>query len=156
AARLLLAIADLNPPTLQLHTSTGSLTIVPGSTITVVAQADDETGVARVALSGQGAFTVADSKQVSPPSNSAQLAFQITVPSAVPDGAVLNLSAIATDIFGNVSAPATLALTVRTLIGVTLPPSLLINAGDAASIDVELASPAPANGVRVDLAIANA
>ena len=155
AARVLLPIADLNPPTLQLRTATGALEIVPGASVNVIAQADDETGVATVALGGQGAFTVSQAKQVSPVSTSAQLTFQIAVPAAAVEGSVLNLSATATDVFGNVSAPATLALTVRSISSVVLPPSLLIAAGDSAVIDVQLSGPAPAGGVRVNLATAN-
>ena len=155
AARVLLPIADLNPPTLQLHTPTGSLEIVPGSSVSVIAQADDETGVAAVALGGQGAFSVSQAKQVSPVSTSAQLTFQIPVPANAAEGSVLNLSATASDVFGNVSAPATLALTVRSVSSVVLPPSLLIAAGDSAGIDVQLSAPAPAGGLRVDLLSAN-
>ncbi|MCU1382031.1 MAG: LamG domain protein jellyroll fold domain protein [Acidobacteria bacterium] len=155
AARVLLPIADLNPPTLQLHTPTGVLEIVPGATVTVIAQAEDETGVATVALGGQGAFTVSQAKQVSPVSNSAQVTFQIPVPVGAVEGAVLNLAASATDVFGNVSAPATLALTVRSLTSVVLPPSLLIAAGDSSAIDVRLSTAAPAGGLRVDLSSAN-
>ena len=155
AARVLLPIADLNPPTLQLRTPTGALEIVPGSSVSVIAQADDETGVAAVALGGQGAFSVSQAKQVSPVSNSAQLTFQIPVPANAVEGSVLNLSGTASDVFGNVSAPATLALTVRTVSGVVLPPSLLIAAGDSAGIEVQLSAPAPAGGLRVDLLSAN-
>ena len=54
------------PPTLQLRTATGAVEIVPGTSVSVIAQADDETGVATVALGGQGAFTVSQAKQVSP------------------------------------------------------------------------------------------
>ncbi len=153
AARVLLPVADRAGPTLTLRTSTGSLDIVPGGVVTVVGQADDETAVDRVVLSGQGAFSVSSSRQVSPPSNSTQVTFPITVPANAAVGSVLNLSATATDVFGNVSAPATLALTVASTIGVSLPPSVLVAAGEGAPLAVTLSAPAPAGGVRVDLAV---
>ena len=155
AARVLLPIADLHPPTLHLRTTTGNLTVVPGATVTVIADGDDETGINTVTLAGQGAFTVNQARQVSPVSNSIQLPFQIPVPAGVVDGSVLNLSATAADIFGNVSAPATLALTVRSGVGVTLPLSLLVAAGETVPLAIELATPAPVGGLRVDLTAAN-
>lgn len=152
AGRVLLPIADLNAPSIQLRTASGSLELTPGVVVNVVADATDETGVATIALAGQGAFSVTQAQQVSPISNSPQLVFAIPVPSGVTDGAVLNISATATDIFGNVSAPATLALTVRSLTSVVLPSSLLVAAGEPASFDVQLTGAAPAAGLRVDLA----
>ncbi|MEQ1871423.1 MAG: carboxypeptidase-like regulatory domain-containing protein, partial [Vicinamibacterales bacterium] len=156
AARVLLPIADLNGPALQLRTTTGNTEIVPGAVVTVLAVAEDETGVETIALTGQGAFGVSQAKQVSPVSNSVQLPFPISVPANAVEGAVLTLSATATDIFGNVSGPATLVLTVRSSVSVTLPPSLLLAAGDAVPIDVQLSAPAPAGGLRVDLVSADA
>ena len=152
AARLLLPVADLNPPTLRLRTASGSTTIVPGSTVTVIAEADDESAVANITLAGQGAFTVADARQVTPPSNAAHVEFAVTVPPGAATGSVLTLAAVATDIFGNASLPATLALTVNTVTEVTLPPSLLIAAGEQAEIVATLSAPAPAGGLRLDFA----
>ena len=151
AARVLLPIADLNPPTLRLRTTTGALDIVPGSSVTVFADGEDETGINAVTLAGQGSFSVNQAKQVSPVSNSIHLPFPIAVPAGATDGSVLNLSATATDIFGNISAPATLALTVRSGVTVTLPLSLIVAAGDTAPVVVQLGTPAPAGGVIVDL-----
>ncbi len=155
AARVLLPIADLAPPTLQLRTAPGQSTLTPGTAANLIVTAEDETAVATVALSGQGAFNVSDIKQVTPPSNSTETTFVVNVPANTPFGAVLQASATATDIFGNVSAPVTLALTVGGGTGVTLPASLLIAAGDTSAIDVSLSSPAPAGGVRVDLFSSN-
>jgi hypothetical protein len=156
AARVLLPIADLAGPTITLRTASGSLEIVPGTVVSVIAQSEDDTAVASVAITGQGAFNVSDAKPVSPPSNSVQTSFTISVPAQAVIGSVLALSATAADVFGNVSAPATLSLTVKGVVDVTLPPSLLLSAGETAPIVVQLSGPAPAGGVRVDLASADA
>ncbi|MEQ1868391.1 MAG: Ig-like domain-containing protein [Vicinamibacterales bacterium] len=155
AARVLLPVADLAGPTITLRTTSGSLDLVPGSPVTVLAQVDDETAVATVALNGQGAFTVAEARQISPPSNSSQPSFVINVPESAGVGTVLQLSATAVDVFGNTSAPATLALTVKSVLDVALPPSVLVAAGETTSLSVDLSGPAPAGGVRIDLASAN-
>ena len=155
AARVLLPVADLSPPAVALRTAPGQPALTPGASATLIVTAEDETAVATVALNGQGAFNVSTLRQVTPPSNSAEIAFTVSVPATTPSGAVLNASATATDIFGNVSAPVTLALTVGGSAGVTLPPSLLIAAGDTASIAVSLSAPAPAGGMRVDLSSSN-
>ncbi|MEO8677871.1 MAG: carboxypeptidase regulatory-like domain-containing protein, partial [Vicinamibacterales bacterium] len=151
AGRVLLPIADLNGPSLQLRTSNGSPVIAPGSLVNIVAQANDETGVASIALVGQGAFSVAQARQVTPISNSPELVFQIQVPAGAIEGAVLNVSAAATDIFGNVGAPATLTLTVQSLTNVVLPPSVLIAAGETLAVDVQLTAPSPSAGLQVAL-----
>ncbi len=156
AARVLLPVADLSPPTLRLRTASGSSTIVTGSSVTIVAEGDDESAVASIALAGEGAFTVADARQVTPPSNAARIEFVIAVPAGLAAGATLDLSGVATDIFGNASAPTRLVLTVTTVAEVSLPPSLLIAAGEEAQVDVTLGAPAPAGGLRIDLATGQA
>lgn len=152
ASSLILPVADTVPPTVRLRTASGSLEMVRGATVTVVADADDGIAVSRVDLTGSGAFTMSDSKQVSPPEGSAEVAFTITVPATLQAGQVLNLQATATDTSGNTSLPATISLTTETLPSVVLPASQVLVAGQNQDITVQLSDPAPAGGLTVDLA----
>ncbi len=156
AARVILPIADRSGPTLRLRTANGGADVLPGTTLAIVAEGEDETGVSTVAVSGQGAFSFAQSRQISPVSNSIQQTFQVPVPAGLADGGVIDVVGTATDIFGNVSQPATLRLTVRSQVDVALPASVLIAAGDTAGVEVGLSAPAPAGGLIVDLASSNA
>ena len=155
AARVILTVADLTPPTVSLRTSTGSRFAVPGQSLSVVAQATDDTAVVSVELSGQGAFTYSDSRQVSPPSNSATVTFSLTVPGAAQVGQVLSLSGRATDLAGNVSAPATLSITIVSAVEVTLPSSLVALAGEEHQVAFQLSGPAGAGGQPVAFVSAN-
>src|SRR5262249_28698105 len=150
AARVVLPIADLTPPTVHIRPANGLPTMSPGNPITVIVDADDESSVKRIDLAGDGGFTVADSRQISPPTGSAQAAFTIHLPPGLSDGLLLNLQARASDTSDNVSEPALLSLTALTLTGVTLPPSVIVIAGESVAIPVQLSSPAPAGGLRVD------
>ena len=156
AARVILPIADSIPPTVKLVTETGSLEMVRGRPLTIFADAEDGIAISRVELTGQGAFTVSDAKPVSPPVGSARVAFTINVPETLDVGATLTLRATAVDISGNVSSPAILTLTVRSLVDVTLPPSAIVIAGETISVPVQLAEPAPAGGLRLDFTSADA
>jgi hypothetical protein len=156
AARLILPIIDEVPPTIALRTSSGSLEIAPGSPVTIIADVEDEIGVTRVDLAGDGAFTVADARQISPPLGSAQATFTINVPAGLAEGSVLNLRATATDISNNVSTPATLTLTVRAVSDVTLPASVIVIAGQSETVQVTLPAPAPAGGLTVTFSSRNA
>ncbi len=150
AARVILPVSDSTPPTVTLRSANGRNDMVPGRTVDVIADASDEIGVARIELTGQGAFSLATAKQVSPPLPTGSATFTIDVPSSVAPGAVLTLQAKAVDISGNVSVPVSLALTAAAVADVVLPPSLVMIAGEAASLPVELSAPAPAGGLRVD------
>ena len=154
AASVLLPIVDTIPPTVVLRTDTGSLEMVPGATVNVIADASDNIAVSRVDLSGTGAFTLSNSQAVSPPVGSADLVFPINVPSTVKDGQVLTLQADAVDTSGNTSLVATLNLTVQTLPAVQFPASVLLVAGNTQDVTVQLASPAPAGGIVVNLVAA--
>ncbi len=151
AARLILPVADTVPPTLtSIRTSTGKLQITAGSTVTVVADAEDDIGVSRIDLVGGGAFSVVDGKQILPPLAAGSASFTIQVPANAQAGSVLTLAATATDLSGNTSATASLALTVIALSDVTLPPSIILEAGQSQDVAVQLSAPAPAGGTRVD------
>ena len=65
---------------------------------------------------------------------------------------MLLLRATAVDLSGNASAPASLALTVTALPEVTFGPSLIMDAGETKSLALQLSSPAPSGGLRVDFA----
>ena len=108
--------------------------------------ADAEISARKIDLAGSGAFWCCRHRR----SPVCQRARHVHVrrAAAVPDGATLVLQARATD-DANVSAPATLTLTVHSGQSVTLPASVLLNAGDAQSVTVELVGGAGAD-VRVD------
>lgn len=155
AARVILPVSDSTPPTIRLRSANGRNDMVPGRTVDVVADATDEIGVSRIELTGQGAFTLATARQVSPPLPNGSATFTIDVPASVPPGAVLTLQAKAVDISGNVSVPVSLALTAASVADVVLPPSLVIIAGEAASLPVALSAPAPTGGLRIDFVSAD-
>ncbi|HEX4915064.1 MAG TPA: carboxypeptidase regulatory-like domain-containing protein, partial [Vicinamibacterales bacterium] len=156
APRVILPVADTIAPTVKLATENGSLEMVRGRPLTILADAEDGIAISRVELTGQGALTLADAKPVSPPVGSARVSFTINVPDTLDPGATLTLRATAVDISGNVSSPAVLTLSVRSLLDVTLPPSAIVIAGDTVSVPVQLAEPAPAGGLRVDFTTADA
>ncbi|WP_211360494.1 carboxypeptidase regulatory-like domain-containing protein [Geobacter argillaceus] len=156
AGQVKLAVADTHAPQVTLRTLTGSTEMVPGQPLTIVVDASDEVGVQRIDLTASGALTYANAKGISPPLGSAQAQFLITIPTTLADGATLNLQATAVDLSGNVSAPASLVLRGQSLPGVTLPASLVLNAGDQRQIDLLLSAPAPANGAIVSITSANA
>jgi hypothetical protein len=55
-----LRVADLTPPTLTLRTGNGRLEATPGEPLIVIAESNDEIGVSRVTLRGDGAFAFTD------------------------------------------------------------------------------------------------
>ena len=155
AAEVILPVTDSTSPVLHLSAASGSLEIAPGQSVDIVADASDDIGVASVQLTGTGAFIVNQTKQVTPPLGSAHVVFSILVPNTVVPGTTLTLIGKATDSSANVSAAATLTLTVKSIAGVTLPSSAVVNAGSSIPVTVQLAPPAPANGLRVDFATGN-
>jgi hypothetical protein len=155
AANLILPVADTVAPTVTLSTDTGSLNLIPGRTVTVIASASDSIAVSRVDLTGSGAFAITDGKQVSPALPSAQVPFTINVPAAATPGAVLNLQARATDTSNNTSLPALLSLTVKSLADITLPGSVIVDAGRSVPMSVDLSAPAPDGGQVVTFTTAN-
>jgi hypothetical protein len=146
AARVVLTVADVTPPSVTLRTSDGSTTVLPGQTVEMIAQATDDQALTRIDLSGSGVLTVADTRQVSPPSNSATKTFSVIIPASAPPGALETLTARATDVSGNVSGPATVVLAVGSSIDVTLPDSLVMLAGEIRAATVQLAAPAGPGG----------
>ena len=153
AARVVLPVADNVAPTVTaIRTDTGRLQIVRGRSVTVVVDAEDDLGVSEIDLKGQGAFVVNAAKAIVPPLGSGTASFTIQVPADAVPGAVFNLQATAIDLAGNTSAPALLALVVTALPEVTFGPSLIITAGEARNLAVQLSAPAPAGGLRVDFA----
>ena len=156
AAEVVLPVADVERPTAALRTATGSLDIVAGRTVTLIADVSDAIGVSRVELTGSGAFTVTDAKQISPPLGTAQAQFTVIVPDTATPGAILNLQARAVDTSNNVSTPAVLSLTVKALQDVVMPPSAVVLAGRSVDVAVELTGGAPEGGQVVSFATANA
>src|SRR5204863_3279450 len=67
-----------------------------------------------------------------------------------------NLQATATDLAGNVSDATVLALTATSLLDITMPSSVILMAGETREVTVDLSTPAPAGGLRVDFASRNA
>ena len=81
----------------------------------MIADASDTIAISHVDLTGTGAFSITDAKQVSPAVPTAHVSFTINVPASTPPGAVLNLQARAVDTSNNQSLPALLSLSVKTL-----------------------------------------
>jgi len=80
--------------------------------------------------------------------------FSFTVPAGLADGTSIALQATATDLAGNVSLPAPLTVVARTLQDVVLPASVIVRAGEPATISVNV--PGGVSGaLRVDLASDN-
>lgn len=152
AARVILPIADTVAPTAALHTSTGSLVVAPGQTVSIVVDGEDESLLSELRLSGAGAMTFSDAKQVTPPAGSASRTFEVIVPETVAIGSQIQLTATAVDLSGNVSGPATLTLTVTSTVTATLPASQIVKAGKTVDVTVQLGQPAPAAGLRLDIA----
>jgi hypothetical protein len=155
AARVILPIADTIAPTVTVQTANGSLGVAPGQIVNVVVNGEDEGLLSELRLAATGAMTFNQAKQVTPPSGSATLSFEVIVPAALPTGAQIQLAATAVDLSGNVSAPASVTLTVSSGLDVTLPASQIVKAGKTVNVTVQLGQPAPANGLRLDFAIDN-
>ncbi|MFZ4856964.1 MAG: carboxypeptidase regulatory-like domain-containing protein [Desulfuromonadaceae bacterium] len=147
---IVLPVADTVPPLVTLRAAGGTGFMVPGQTVTIIVDAEDDTAVTAISLVGSGAFTYSDSSVVAP-MGIVQKSFTINIPGSLADGAVLTLTATATDAAGNVSAPVPLNLTARALTTVQLPASQLIAAGDTVSLSITLDQAAPAAGVLLNL-----
>ena len=138
SGNVVLPVSDGASPTITLRTSNGLTDIGAGQEVNVTAAADDDIAVARIDLTGSGAVSVSQSRAFSPALGSAVAGFSFTVPSTVPEGATVSLQARATDLSGNVSAPAALLLTVHAVQDVVLPSSVLLKAGETATITVQI------------------
>ncbi|MCU0255404.1 MAG: Ig-like domain-containing protein, partial [Vicinamibacterales bacterium] len=153
AVRLVVEIADQSPPTVTLAVAGGAAaTLVPGRATTLVAEADDDLGVARIVISGSGAFAYSDAKTFSPPLAQAAAGFVVNAPTSLVPGSVVTVQARAVDVSGNLSQPASLTLTGVALAEVVLPPSLIVRAGESVGMQVSLAAAAPAGGLTVTFA----
>ncbi|MEQ1731595.1 MAG: hypothetical protein ABL982_24755, partial [Vicinamibacterales bacterium] len=151
AARLIVPVADRQAPTLTLRTASGANTMVPGATVDVIADAQDDLAIASIQLTATGAFMFTDTQTPAVQTANASATFRLNVPSTLATGDTVTLTARTTDASGNVSAPVSISLTAQTSTAVTLPTSLLLFAGDHSPFDVTLGTPAPAGGLRVDL-----
>ncbi|MCU0256338.1 MAG: Ig-like domain-containing protein, partial [Vicinamibacterales bacterium] len=155
AARLALAVADQAPPRLTLTTGNGRLEAVPGTALTIVADAEDEVGVARIAVRGDGAFSFLNGRSFSPALGLASARFTVDVPAGVVPGSTLVVTASAVDLGGNTSDPVTLLLPVRTVSDVTVGTVLML-AGERAQVPVTLSAPAPTGGLTLSFTSRNA
>jgi hypothetical protein len=151
SGNVVLPVSDGTPPTITLQTANGLTDVGAGQEVVVTARADDDIAVTRIDLTGSGAVSVSQSRAFSPALGSASADFRFTVPVAVPEGAAVTLQARAADLSGNVSPPASLVLTVHAVQNVLLPPSVLLKAGESATVTVQIPDGA-ASDVRIDLA----
>ena len=152
APSVILPVADMVPPTIvSMATETGSFSMVPGETVTIIVEAADEVGLSSIEISGSGAFTYSDAEPIVPPAGEAQASFTINVPGSLVAGDTIDLEARAVDISGNISEPGTLSLSVTTFPDVTMPASIIMLAGDAQDVTLEISQPAPAGGLEIDL-----
>ncbi len=156
AAQVVLPVSDAVPPQItSFTTGNGRLDMVPGQPASLTVTASDEIGVARVVVSGTGAFTFNDSKSTTP-LGEVSTTFTFTVPATIVAGQTATFTARAIDISGNQSVPATITLTARLVGDVTLPSSEIVIAGESTDVTLELAAPAGAGGQVVDLASTDA
>ncbi len=155
AGQLVLTIADQQAPRLTLRTSTGRLEAVPGTQLVVIADADDEVGVSRITLRGDGAFTLNDARSFSPALGTASAQFTINVPAGATPGTTLALTSSAVDLFGNTSDPVTMLLTVRAVSDVTVDTVLML-AGDRVPATVTSSVAAGAGGLALTFTSRNA
>ncbi len=151
SAEVILAVADTHSPVVALAAEGGVTQVAPGQLVNLIATATDEIGVNAIEVTGTGAFTYAQAQQVSPPSASARLVFAVQIPPAAAPGGSIVFTARATDLSANAGVSAPLTLTVRTVLDVTLPPSLVSRAGDDTLVAVVLSAPAPAGGTEIAL-----
>ena len=156
AAQVVLTVADTTPPSVTIAPQGQSFNAVPGQPVNVIVTAEDEIGVSKIAITATGAASFQDAKQVSPPSGSATQVFAIPVPATAQSGSQIQVTATATDLNNNTSGPASLTLTVISTVDVTLPASIIVDAGDHHDVDIQIAQPAPAGGVRIDFTSVNA
>lgn len=152
APSVILPVADRVPPTIiSMATESGSSTMVPGETVTIIVEAADEVGLTSIEISGSGAFTYSDAEPIVPPTGEAQASFVINVPGSLVGGDTIDLEARAVDLSGNISDPETLSLAVTTVPEVTMPASIILLAGDNQEVTLEISQPAPAGGLVIDL-----
>ncbi|MGE3957098.1 MAG: Ig-like domain-containing protein [Vicinamibacterales bacterium] len=151
AARLIVPVADSQAPTLTLRTTSGTSTMIPGSTVSLLAEAQDDLAIASLQITVTGAFSYTETRSPAVQTATRSETFVLNVPASLVTGDTVTVTARATDASGNVSAPVSTTLTAQVVASVTLPPSILARAGDQVPIDVTLGAPAPAGGVRVDL-----
>ncbi len=149
-----LAVADTVAPTIvRIENESGSAEVAPAEQVSILVEASDQGMLSRIELRATGAFVFSDARQVSPPSAGAVATFTLPLPESLEDGDTIQLEATAVDSAGNTSLPEALTLTVRSLLGVTLPASHIMLAGETQEIALELSGPAPTGGVRVDLTV---
>ncbi len=142
AARLVLPVADRVSPTVALRTDSGSLYMVPGHTVNVIVEGNDDIAVATLTLTAAGGFVTSESYAVPGATATASHTFVVNVPANLADGTTTTLTARATDWSGNLSTPVAMTLTARSIVQVTLPPSIVVRAGETAPITVALPAPA--------------
>jgi hypothetical protein len=151
APTILLPVADHQTPLVTLQTETGRLEVDRGETVYVVVSATDNIAVSQLSLAASGAMQYAEGKQVSPPKPSTTMTFALPIPETLAAGAQIQLTAQAVDTTQNTSTSTVLSLQVSQAVPftITLPPSLVLQAGQRADVSVVLSTPAPAGGLTV-------
>jgi len=150
APAVVLSVADTTAPQVTLHTVGNTSFVVPGHTVTIVVDAQDDTAVTGITLNGSGAFTYSNSAVLTP-AGTVQSSFTINIPANLAEGKILNLTATAGDASGNVGTSTTLSLTARSLTTLQLPASQLLAAGETVQLAITLDQLAPATGMQLDL-----
>lgn len=149
---VVLPVADMVPPVVSVRSASGSTQVLSGKSVVVVVDATDEIGVSRVEITGSGALSFVDAAQVTPPSGSASVHFTINIPADVPAGSTLSVVARAIDISGNAAGSTAAVFTVASLPEAIIPSSTVMRAGQSQTISIGLSSPAPDEGITVNLA----
>jgi hypothetical protein len=112
-ASITLSVADVTPPTVQIVSPAAGALVTAGETLDVVVSVADTGKVASVTLNASGAATFAETRVLSPALGTAQVTFQITVPTGAVAPQILTLSASAQDVAGNTAPTSVLTLALR-------------------------------------------
>jgi hypothetical protein len=121
-------VVDQTPPAAQILSPANGGKVNPGATVQVQVRATDSYGVAAIELTTSGAFTLTQTRPVSPTATTTTQTFNVVVPETAAANVPVVFSAKATDGSGNASQVAAITLTVRDVtapqVTVTLPEGL--------------------------------
>ena len=141
-ASIAMTVVDATLPTVQIVSPAQGTGVDAGQTVSLVATAGDNGGIAAISIEVTGATVFSATRTITPPATAAQASFEIPVPSSTPDGQSLNVTIRARDAAGNdslavsrsfaVVVPDTTLPVVTTL--ATASGSLNVQAGESVSL----------------------
>src|SRR5262249_6724730 len=113
ADSVVVAIADRTAPTARITSLAGDFVVTPGITIPITVQADDAVGVSLIRLRTQGGIVSQQQAPIAPSWLSANVTFNLTIPSETAEASQITLIAEALDDAQNVGSAPRITLTVR-------------------------------------------